>query len=78
MKTLILPLLLRELSRNTTYVDEHLMKKGWSIVLKCYHTRNIIKDRLGVVERRKKGEKKNKKRKKQGRKKKEKSDIMIK
>ena len=45
-------------------------------MLKFYHIRNIVKDRLGVVEREKKGEKKNKKRKK--RRKKKKSDIMIK
>ena len=39
-------------------------------MLKYYHTRNIVKDRLGVVERKKKGEKKNKKRKKEGKEKK--------
>ena len=41
-----------------------------------YHTRNIVRDWLGVVERKKKGEKKNKKRKKEGKEKK--SGIMIK
>ena len=50
-----------------------LMSTWWKrleFVFEFYHTRNIIKDRLGVVERKEKGEKKNKKRKKEGRKKK--------
>ena len=42
-----------------------LMSTGWKnvevILLKCYHTQNIVKDRLRVVKRRRKKERKGKK-----------------
>lgn len=73
------PLLLRELSRNKTYVDEHLVKKKkLEFVFKCTTTQNIGKDRLGVVERKKMVEKKRKRKKEKDEEKREEYVLILK
>ena len=76
----MLPLLLRELSRNTAYVDEHLVKKkGLSYCVKVLPHPKYCKRLVGGCGKKKKKEKRKiRKERKKEKKKKEKSGIMIK
>ena len=57
-KTIILPLFLRELSRNTTYVDEHLVKKGWGYCVKILPHSKYCKKKVGGYGKKKEEEEK--------------------